>query len=47
VFWNEEWGPVVQNDTWPHPASALHRVPDAIDWVSLVGAWVASRAVFY
>jgi hypothetical protein len=25
----------VDNSTWPHPASALHRVPDAIDWISL------------
>ncbi len=35
VYWNEEWGPVVQNSSWPHPASALHSIPHAIDWISL------------
>jgi hypothetical protein len=27
VYWNEEWDPVVNNDTYKHPASALHAVP--------------------
>lgn len=35
VYWNEEWGPVVQNSSWARPASALHSVPHAIDWISL------------
>jgi hypothetical protein len=35
VYWNEMWGPVVQNATWKHRASALSKVPDAIDWISL------------
>ena len=29
------WGPVVQNATWKNAASALAKVPEAIDWVSL------------
>ena len=35
VYWNEMWGPVVQNATWKNAASALAKVPEAIDWVSL------------
>ena len=35
VYWNEAWDPVVNNDTYPQQASALHAVPDAIDWISL------------
>ena len=35
VYWNEMWGPVVQNATWKNAASALAKVPEAIDWISL------------
>jgi hypothetical protein len=30
VYWNEEWGPVVDNSTWTPSSSALHVVPVSV-----------------
>ena len=52
VYWNEAWAPVVGNSTYPYPASALHRVPASVDWISVdyyretSDAWVVPRAAY-
>ena len=35
VYWNEAWDPVVNNDTFAAPDSALHSVPPSVDWISV------------
>ena len=36
VYWNEAWDPVVNNDTFAVPDSALHSVPPSVDWIRCV-----------
>lgn len=55
VYWNEAWGPVVENVTWAKTHSnltALRSVPNAIDWISLdyyrddSTAWTVPEAAY-
>jgi len=43
VYWNEEWGPVVDNSTWTPSSSALHVVPVSVCVCVCVCVWLHIR----